>query len=90
MLIARDAIAEALFSSKTTLCEKLECPVDGRESDARMLLLDDLMQLFRAGMSFGLEKNVEDRLALHSPLKTGHLQMIEEDFLFLLHAAGRF
>jgi hypothetical protein len=85
VLIAGNTITEALFASKATLREELECPVDGCETDVRMDLPDDLMKLFSAGVPFGLEEDIENGFSLHSPLETGKLQMIKEDFLFLLH-----
>jgi hypothetical protein len=90
VLVPRNSVTEAFLPGKPTLREKLEGPVDGRETDVRKLLLDDLMKFFGTGVSLGLKEDVEDRLPLCRPLEAGNLQMLKEDFLFLLHGFAGF
>ncbi len=87
VLVTFTAVAEALLTSQPAFVQELERTIDGGEPDAGILSFDPIVEVFRAQMPFGLEKNFENQLTLGSLLKPCPAQVIKEDLFLLRHFA---
>ena len=58
MLVTRVAVAQTLFSSQPAFGQKFERTVNGREAHGRVFDFDQVIEVFGAEMTFGLEKDL--------------------------------
>jgi hypothetical protein len=83
MLVTRVSVAQALFPRQPAFGQEFQCAVNGRESHCRVLDLDEIVQVLRAEMTLGFEKDLEYQLALRCLFESGAPEMFEEDVFFL-------
>jgi len=69
VLVARDAVMKGNFAGQATTGKQLQGPVDGGESDARVRLLDQSVQLVNREMLARFQKRPQDGVALRRLLE---------------------
>ena len=83
VLVTRVGVAQTLLARKPAFSQEFERAVNGREAHGRVLDFDDVVEVFRAEMTFGLEEDFEYQLALRRLFESGAPEMFEEDLFFL-------
>src|SRR5262249_11230118 len=83
MLVTRVGVAQTLLARQPAFGQEFERAVNSREAYGRVLNFDDVVEVFRAEMAFGLEKDFEYQLALCRPFESGAPEMFEKDLFFL-------
>jgi len=81
MFVAGDAVVKGHFAGQAAIRQKLQCAVDGGESDARVFLLDQPMKLVRREMLASFQKRSQDGTALLGLLEPDPLEVSQEDAL---------
>jgi hypothetical protein len=64
MFVSRAAVPETFFARQIAFNQKFKRTVNGREPDGRVFDLDQVVQIFRAEMTFRFKKNFEYQLPL--------------------------
>jgi len=92
MLVPRVAVSQTLFASQPAFGQKFKRAVNGREPHGRVFDFDQVVEVFRAEMAFGLEKDFEYQLTLCRSFESGAPEVFEEYLFFLSefrHCLGR-
>jgi hypothetical protein len=92
MLVTRVAVAQTLFASQPAFGQEFERAVNGRKANGRVFDFDQVIEVFRAEMAFGLEKDFEYQLTLRRLFESGAPEVFEEYLFFLgefRHCLGR-
>lgn len=79
VFVPTPTVSQPFLACQTTLTQQFERSVDRRETDRGIFRLDPLVEIFRTEMALGLEKDVEDQIALAGPLVSSPSQMLEKD-----------
>jgi hypothetical protein len=76
VFIARDAIVESYFASQTATGQKLQRPIDGSETDARIGFLNQSMEFVNRKMFASFKKCPENCAALFGLLQADAFKML--------------
>jgi len=79
VLVAGDAVVKSDFAGEAALGEKLERAINGGESDARVLFLDQPVQFVGGEMLAGFKECAQDGIALSGLLQADAAKMLQED-----------
>ena len=85
MLVSGNAVVKGDFAGKPTLRQKFESAVNSGESDLWIFLLYQTMELVCGHVVAGLEKRLQDGVALLGMLQPDALQMTMQDLLRFAH-----
>jgi hypothetical protein len=89
VLITRDAVVEGDFTGEVALGEQLQGAVDGGVADPGIFLFHETMELVRGEVLTGLQKRLQDRVALGRVLQADTLEVLVQDTLrFADHLGG--
>src|SRR5207247_807328 len=79
-------VVEFERASQATRLKKLQCAIHGCEPDRRILCFDDRVQILAGDVPFGIQKHIEDQIALGRLLEPCALEMLPENLLlFAFH-----
>src|SRR5262245_51071345 len=79
----RVGVAQTFLSRQPAFGQEFERAVNSRESHGRILDFDYVVEVFRAEMTFGLEKDFEYQLALRRLFESGAPEMFKKNLSFL-------
>ena len=86
VLVQHAPVVEFKLASQATLLKKLQCAIYGCEPDRRILCFDDRVQILAGDVPFGIQKHIEDQIALGRSLEPRALEMLLENLLlFTFH-----
>ncbi len=78
VLVERAPVVKFKFASQPALLQQLQCAIDGRESDRWIFRFDNRIQVFAGDVPLGVEKDIEDQIALRRPLQPRALEVFME------------
>jgi len=86
VLVKHAPVVEFKLARQATLLKKLQCAIYGCEPDRRILCFDDGVQILAGDVPFGIQKHIEDQIALGRSLEPRALEMFLENLLlFAFH-----
>ena len=89
MLVTRDAVVKGNFAGQAATRQKLQRPVDGGETDARVGFFDQPMQFVDRKMFTSFEKRPQNCVALFGLLQADAAEMLQENSFSLANALPR-
>jgi hypothetical protein len=89
VLVSRNAVMKRDFACQSAVGEQLQSAVDGRESDMRVFLFDQLGEFVSREMFASFKECPENRAALLRLLESHTPQMAQENSLGLAHIFRR-
>jgi len=79
VLVTRDAVVKSNFAGQSATCQKLQRPVDGGETDARIGFLDQSMQFVDREMFASLDERPQNCVTLFGLLQADAAEMLQEN-----------
>lgn len=79
MLVTRDAVVKSDLAGQSATCQKLQRPVDGGETDARVGFLDQPMQFVNRKMFTSFEERPQNCVALFGLLQPDAAEMLQKN-----------
>ena len=89
VLVTRDAVVKGDFAGQATTRQKLQRPVDGGETDARIGFLDQSVQFVGREMFTSFEEGPQNRAALFGLFESDAFEMLQENSFGLADALRR-
>src|SRR5262245_41956524 len=83
VFVTRVGVAQTFLSRQPAFGQEFERAVNSRESHGRILDFDYVVEVFRAEMTFGLEKDFEYQLTLRRLFESGAPEMFKKNLSFL-------
>ena len=89
VFVVSEAVAKANFTSQPGFSQELQRPIDGRLSNAGVVLLDQTVKVFAGKMIFRAQKDIENQIALGGAFEPFLLDVFEKYFLLFSHKYWR-
>ena len=88
VLVMRPPVAKAHFARQTGVGQKLKRSIYGGLAHVGILLTDQAIKVFAGKMSLGVQKNIQDQIALGRTLESLLLNMSEKNLALFSHVFG--
>src|SRR5438874_7461013 len=85
VFVMRPSIAEANLARQTRVSQQPECAIDRGLANRRVLFTHQTIKVLTGHVAFGVQKHVENKIALRRALETLLLDVLVKDFLLFGH-----